>query len=197
MKRDDEPDEPHEVPRADVHLTDLPRVAGGLPALWATTKHLQENHTLVRGSRALLAMNQPDGFDCPGCAWPEPAKRDTFEFCENGAKAIAEEATGLRLTPEVFATLSIAELRLLSDHELGHLGRVTHPMVLDGDHYRETTWEAAIGILAEELRHAGPDRSVLYTSGRTSNEAAFLYQLVGRMFGTNNFPDCSNMCHDS
>jgi len=180
-----------------VHLTDVPKMAGGLPALWATSRHLGENDAVMRGSRALLSMNQQAGFDCPGCAWPEPAKRDTFEFCENGAKAIAEEATSIRLTPEVFATLSIDELRLLSDHELGHLGRITHPMVLEGRHYRETTWEAAYALLAGELRAAGPDGSVFYTSGRTSNEAAFLYQLVGRMFGTNNFPDCSNMCHES
>ncbi len=196
-------DDPPEVPRADVHLTEIPRVAGGLATLVAVSHHLRENHTVVRGSRALLAMNQQTGFDCPGCAWPEPAQRDTFEFCENGAKAIAEEATGARLTPEVFAALSIDELRLLTDYELGHLGRITHPMVLDaagaegGRHYRATTWAEAIALIAGELRAAGPARSVFYTSGRTSNEAAFLYQLVGRMFGTNNFPDCSNMCHDS
>ncbi|MFT3693911.1 MAG: FdhF/YdeP family oxidoreductase [Kofleriaceae bacterium] len=174
-----------------------PKVAGGLGALWATSKHLQENHTLARGTRALLAMNQQQGFDCPGCAWPEPAKRDTFEFCENGAKAIAEEATTVRLTPEVFATLSIDDLRMLSDFELGHLGRITEPMVLDGNYYRPITWDAAIELLAGSLKQAGHERSVFYTSGRTSNEAAFLYQLVGRMFGTNNFPDCSNMCHES
>ena len=125
-------------------MSDVPRVAGGLGALWATSKHLKDNDAVVRGSRALLSMNQQEGFDCPGCAWPEPTKRDTFEFCENGAKAIAEEATSIRLTPEVFATLSIDELRLLSDHELGHLGRVTHPMVLEGRYYRETTWDAAL-----------------------------------------------------
>jgi molybdopterin-dependent oxidoreductase alpha subunit len=190
-------DGPHDVEQADVHLTDVPRVAGGLPALWASAKHLEENHSLVRGSRALLSMNQQAGFDCPGCAWPEPAKRDTFEFCENGAKAIAEEATTTKLTPEIFATLSVDELRLLSDFELGHLGRVTHPMVLDGRYYRPITWDAAMAMLARELVAAGPEHSVFYTSGRTSNEAAFMYQLVGRMFGTNNFPDCSNMCHES
>jgi molybdopterin-dependent oxidoreductase alpha subunit len=172
-------------------------MAGGLPALWASSRHLSENDALVRGSRALLSMNQQAGFDCPGCAWPEPAKRDTFEFCENGAKAIAEEATSTRLSPDVFASLSIEELRLLSDYELGHLGRITHPMVLEGRYYRPTTWDAAFAQLATDLHAAGPERSVFYTSGRTSNEAAFLYQLVGRMFGTNNFPDCSNMCHES
>ena len=180
-------------------MADLPRAAGGLPALWATLRHLQRDSGVVRGGKALLAMNQADGFDCPGCAWPEPPaeRRERFEFCENGAKAIAEEATTARLTPEVFAALSIDDLRLLSDFELGQLGRITHPMVLEGRHYRPIAWEAALALLAEELRAAGPDRSVFYTSGRTSNEAAFLYQLVGRLFGTNNFPDCSNMCHDS
>src|SRR5262245_56643814 len=142
-------------------------------------------------------MNQQDGFDCPGCASPEPARRDRFEFCENGAKAIAEEATTARLTPELFAALSIEDLRLLSNHELGHLGRITHPMVLEGRHYRPIAWDRAFELVAAELRRAGPELSVFYTSGRTSNEAAFLYQLLGRLFGTNNFPDCSNMCHDS
>src|SRR3569833_3990724 len=116
-------------------------------------------------------MNQQEGFDCPGCAWPEPTKRDTFEFCENGAKAIAEEATAIRLTPEVFATLSIDELRLLSEHELGHHGRVTHPMVLEGRYYRETTWDAALVFLVVVLCAVGFVCCVYYTSGRTSNEA--------------------------
>jgi molybdopterin-dependent oxidoreductase alpha subunit len=165
--------------------------------LWATARHLSRDSGLIRGSKALLAMNQQDGFDCPGCAWPEPATRDRFEFCENGAKAIAEEATTARLTPEIFAELSVADLRLLSDFELGQLGRITQPLVLEDGYYRPIAWDAAIALWAEELRMAGPDRSVFYTSGRTSNEAAFLYQLVGRLLGTNNFPDCSNMCHDS
>ena len=190
-------DDPDDVPRADVHLTDLPHAAGGVGALWSTAKFVAKGPGLVRGSKALLAMNQVGGFDCPGCAWPEPAHRDRFEFCENGAKAIAEEATTERLTPDVFAALSIDELRLLSEHELGQLGRITHPMVLEGRHYRPISWERAFALWADELRAAGPERSVFYTSGRTSNEAAFLFQLVGRMFGTNNFPDCSNMCHES
>jgi molybdopterin-dependent oxidoreductase alpha subunit len=193
MARDDE----HK--RGDVELTALPRAAGGLGALWATARHLRRDSGLVRGSKALLQMNQPDGFDCPGCAWPEAAaeQRERFEFCENGAKALAEEATTARATPELFAQLSIDELRLLSDFELGQLGRITHPMVRDGDHFVPISWRGAFELLADELRAAGPDASVFYTSGRTSNEAAFLYQLVGRMFGTNNFPDCANMCHDS
>jgi len=190
-------DETHEPERADIHLTDVPTVAGGLPALFHTAEKLEENHSVVRGARALLSMNQQGGFDCPGCAWPEPKKRDTFEFCENGAKAIAEEATSLRCSPETFAALSIDDMRLLSDFELGHLGRITHPMVLEGRHYRPITWGAAMQLAAAELKQAGPERSVYYTSGRTSNEAAFMYQLVGRLQGTNNFPDCSNMCHES
>jgi len=187
------------VARAEVDLREVPHAAGGLGAMWNTAKHLRRDSGLLRGGRALLAMNQPNGFDCPGCAWPEPdAKhRAKFEFCENGAKAIAEEATTARLTPAEFAARSIDELRALSDFELGQLGRITHPMIRDGEHYREISWGAAFDLLATELRASTPHESVFYTSGRTSNEAAFLYQLVGRMHGTNNFPDCSNMCHES
>jgi molybdopterin-dependent oxidoreductase alpha subunit len=186
---------------ADVHLTERPRVAGGWGAIAATTRHLFRDSGLVRGGKALLAMNQADGFDCPGCAWPEPAaaERAAIEFCENGAKALAEEATSARATPALFAARSIDELRALSDFELGQLGRITEPMIKDAGsrHYRAATWEQALAVVAGEMRIAGPQRTALYTSGRTSNEAAFLYQLVGRWFGTNHFPDCSNMCHES
>jgi molybdopterin-dependent oxidoreductase alpha subunit len=192
-------DEEPEVPVAEIRLTPVPGVAGGLSAMWATARHLYRDSGLLRGGKALLAMNQPEGFDCPGCAWPEPAAdhRARFEFCENGAKAIAEEATTARMTPERFAQHSLAQLRAMSEFELGQLGRLTHPMVLEGEHYRPIAWDAAFRLLADELRAAGPQATAFYTSGRTSNEAAFLYQLVGRMFGTNNFPDCSNMCHES
>jgi molybdopterin-dependent oxidoreductase alpha subunit len=186
-------------PRADVHLTDLPRSAGGAGAIRATIDHLRRAG-LVRGAKALLHMNQPAGFDCPGCAWPEPAAatRHALEFCENGAKALAEEATTARATPELFAEVTVDELRALSDFELGQLGRLTHPMVLDHTRrYRAIAWDAAFKLIGDEMRAAGPAATALYTSGRCSNEAAFLYQLVGRMFGTNNFPDCSNMCHES
>jgi molybdopterin-dependent oxidoreductase alpha subunit len=190
-----------DVELADVELTDLPRIAGGFGAIASTTRHLVRETGLARGGKALLAMNQPDGFDCPGCAWPEPAAatRPRIEFCENGAKAVAEEATTRRATPEVFAERSVDDLRALTDFELGQLGRLTTPMLVGpGDrHYRPVSWEQAFAILAAELGAAGPNRSAFYTSGRTSNEAAFLYQLVGRWFGTNNFPDCSNMCHES
>jgi molybdopterin-dependent oxidoreductase alpha subunit len=194
------PSETSEPERAEVDVSEPPRAAGGFGALWATARHLRRDSGLVRGTRALLAMNQPDGFDCPGCAWPEPTakERSTFEFCENGAKALAEEQTTARATPEKLGQATVDELRQLSDFELGQLGRITHPLVLDGGRtYRAISWDDALALLASELRAAGPERSVFYTSGRTSNEAAFLYQLVGRMFGTNNFPDCSNMCHDS
>jgi molybdopterin-dependent oxidoreductase alpha subunit len=198
MASDD--DEHAAVPLADIHLTDVPKAAGGLGAMWATLRHLQRDSGVARGTRALLHMNQPEGFDCPGCAWPEPAARDRakLEFCENGAKALAEEATTARATPELLGAATIDELRALSDFELGQLGRITEPVVLGDDRrYRRITWDAAIAMIAGELRAAGPQGSAFYTSGRTSNEAAFLYQLLGRMFGTNNFPDCSNMCHES
>ena len=186
-------------PLGDVELTDVPRVAGGLGAIVATTRHLRAAPGLARGTRALLAMNQQDGFDCPGCAWPEPTTRDRFEFCENGAKAIAEEATTRRARPRSCSpTLSIDELRALSDFELGQLGRLTHPMVLEAaattGRSRGTTRSRSS---PKSSAAPGPTAASFYTSGRTSNEAAFLYQLVGRMFGTNNFPDCSNMCHES
>jgi molybdopterin-dependent oxidoreductase alpha subunit len=188
----------HEL--ADVELADVPRTAGGVGAITSTVKHLVRDTGLARGARALAALNQVEGFDCPGCAWPEPAAhRARIEFCENGAKAVAEEAMTRRADPALFARMSIDELRALSDFELGQLGRLTHPMVLDAGarHFWPIEWADAFALLADELRAAGPARSAFYTSGRTSNEAAFLYQLVGRMFGTNNFPDCSNMCHES
>jgi molybdopterin-dependent oxidoreductase alpha subunit len=184
---------------ADIHLTDVPRVAGGMGAITSTARFLQRESGLGRGAKALLAMNQPTGFDCPGCAWPEPTHRARLEFCENGAKAIAEEATTRRASPDVFAAHSVDELRALSDFELGQLGRITEPMVLRaGDrHYRPITWDAAFALAAAELRAVGPAASAFYTSGRTSNEAAFLYQLVGRWFGSPHFPDCANLCHES
>ncbi|MEZ4366668.1 MAG: FdhF/YdeP family oxidoreductase [Kofleriaceae bacterium] len=187
----------------EVELAALPRAAGGLGALASTVRFLARDTGLVRGGRTLLHMNQADGFDCPGCAWPEPGPgdRSRFEFCENGAKALAEEATTARATPEVVGGRTLAELRALTDFELGQLGRLTEPMLydadVDGERYHPITWDAAIALLADELRALGPAATALYTSGRTSNEAAFLYQLVGRWWGTNNFPDCSNLCHES
>ncbi|WP_242645868.1 FdhF/YdeP family oxidoreductase [Streptomyces triculaminicus] len=174
--------------------------AAGLPAIAHTLRIAHEQMGVRRTALTLLKVNQKDGFDCPGCAWPEGDKRHAAEFCENGAKAVAEEATLRRVTPAFFAEHPVAALADRSGYWLGQQGRLTHPMYLaeGADHYEPVTWERAFDIIAEEL-HAltGPDEAVFYTSGRTSNEAAFLYQLFAREFGTNNLPDCSNMCHES
>lgn len=174
--------------------------AGGLGALVSTARRLARDAAPFTGARTLTHLNQPDGFDCPGCAWPEPGKASRFEFCENGAKAVAFEATGKRAGPELFAAHPVADLRGRSDHWLEDQGRLTQPMRYDGasDTYRPVSWEDAFAEIASVLDGLDdPDEAVFYTSGRTSNEAAFLYQLLGRRFGTNNFPDCSNMCHES
>ncbi len=155
---------------------------------------------VVRSVLTLATVNQKDGFDCPGCAWPDPDHRHAAEFCENGAKAVAEEATVRRVTREFFATHSVAELATRSDHWLGQQGRLTEPMVLrEGQtHYEPIGWDEAFDLIADELGGLDdPDEAIFYTSGRTSNEAAFAYQLFVRAFGTNNLPDCSNMCHES
>jgi len=155
-----------------------------------------------RTARTLLRLNQTHGFDCMSCAWPDPdpEHRHRAEFCENGAKAVAEEATKARVMPEFFAQHSISDLLQRTDHWLGKQGRLTHPMVKwpGADHYEPISWERAFDVAAEHLRAlASPDEAVFYTSGRASNEAAFVYQLFVRAFGTNNLPDCSNMCHES
>ena len=177
------------------------KAAGGLPAIIATLKTLSSETGLVRGARTLLAVNQQGGVDCPGCAWPEPDReRSHFEFCENGAKHIADEATTKRVTPEFFQQWSVADLARQSDQWLGAQGRITHPMLLrrGATHYEPISWDNAFELLAGELNSLNyPDQAIFYTSGRTSNEAAFLYQLFVRQFGTNNLPDCSNMCHES
>jgi molybdopterin-dependent oxidoreductase alpha subunit len=177
------------------------KAAGGVPAIVAAVKSISDEMGLVRGVRTLLQVNQTGGVDCPGCAWPEPdRKRSHFEFCENGAKHVADEATTKRVTPEFFQKWSVAELAEQSDQWLNAQGRLTHPMLLrrDATHYERVSWEDAFELLAAELNSLNyPDQAIFYTSGRTSNEAAFLYQLFVRQFGTNNLPDCSNMCHES
>jgi len=177
------------------------KAAGGIPAIIASIKAISEETGLVRGVRTLLTVNQTGGVDCPGCAWPEPdQKRSHFEFCENGAKHVADEATTKRVTPEFFQKWSIEELLNQSDQWLNAQGRLTHPMILhrDATHYEPLNWVDAFELLSGELNSLNyPDQAVFYTSGRTSNEAAFLYQLFVRQFGTNNLPDCSNMCHES
>ena len=174
--------------------------AGGWGALRATAKAVREQMDLVEAPRLLLRTNKPDGFDCPGCAWPDKEHSSTFQFCENGAKAVTWEATRKRATPAVFAAHTVAELSGWSDHALEDAGRLTHPLAYDraSDTYRPLTWDQAFARIGEVMRALpDPDMAEFYTSGRTSNEAAFLFQLYAREFGTNNFPDCSNMCHEA
>ncbi|POX40363.1 hypothetical protein C3486_14220 [Streptomyces sp. Ru73] len=187
-------------------VQDAPEVSGpkhsavGLPAITNALRISQRQMGVRRTALTLLRVNQKEGFDCPGCAWPDPGHRHTAEFCENGAKAVAEEATLRRVTPAFFAEHSVADLADRSGYWLGQQGRLTRPMYLaeGATHYAPVSWERAFDIIAEELTGlASPDEAVFYTSGRTSNEAAFLYQLFAREFGTNNLPDCSNMCHES
>lgn len=175
--------------------------AAGVPAVANSLKHVYGSSGLVRGTAAMLGLNQWEGFDCPSCAWPDPEDhRSAFEFCENGAKAIASETTKRKVGPEFFAEYSVSEIAKLSDYEMDQAGRITHPVILrpGKQHYEPLEWDEAFRVIANELNAlASPDEAVFYTSGRATNEAAFLYQLFVREFGTNNLPDCSNMCHES
>ena len=177
------------------------RAAAGVPAVLVALRRSLAQMGAVRAVTTLARVNQRGGFDCPGCAWPEePGGRNRIEFCENGAKAVAEEATRRVVTPEFFARHPVAELESRPEYWLSQQGRLTHPMVLrPGErHYRPISWADAHALIADHLNTLGsPDEALFYTSGRTSNEAAFLYQLMVRSFGTNNLPDCSNMCHES
>lgn len=188
-------------PVQDAPATSAPQhAAAGLPAVGHSLRMAHQQMGVRRTALTLLKVNQKNGFDCPGCAWPEPEHRHTAEFCENGAKAVAEEATLRRVTPDFFAEHPVSDLAGRSGYWLGQQGRLTQPVCLaeGSDHYEPVSWERAFEIIAEELRAlASPDEALFYTSGRTSNEAAFLYQLFAREFGTNNLPDCSNMCHES
>ncbi|AAZ55772.1 oxidoreductase alpha (molybdopterin) subunit [Thermobifida fusca YX] len=192
---------PQEDPRQDTPAISAPtRSAAGIPAVINSLRVVSRQSGAARGLATLRDVNQKTGFDCPGCAWPEGKRRHLAEFCENGAKAVAEEATRRAVTPEFFARYSVAELATRSGYWLGQQGRLTHPVFLDkgATHYVPVSWERAFSLIAEELAALdSPDEAVFYTSGRTSNEAAFLYQLFARKFGTNNLPDCSNMCHES
>jgi molybdopterin-dependent oxidoreductase alpha subunit len=171
---------------------------------WGALKYVAINliKELVNGGnyRMLFRQNQPDGFDCPGCAWPDRQHASTFEFCENGVKAVAAEATTKRVTPAFFAAHTVEDLMKQTDYELEQHGRLTDPMVYDAqtDRYQPIAWKDAFALIARHLNQLeSPNQAAFYTSGRASNEAAFLYQLFVRMFGTNNFPDCSNMCHEA
>ncbi|WOH36106.1 FdhF/YdeP family oxidoreductase [Thalassotalea fonticola] len=174
--------------------------AGGWGALKSSAKHLILSSDAAKGVKALLKANQPGGFDCPGCAWGDSAGAGKVDFCENGVKAIAWEATSKRVEQNFFNQYSISELQQWNDHSLESSGRLTEPMLYDGssDHYQPISWQQAFELIANNLQRLdSPDQALLYTSGRASNEAAYLYQLFGRVFGTNNFPDCSNMCHEA
>ncbi|MDP9882496.1 molybdopterin-dependent oxidoreductase alpha subunit [Variovorax boronicumulans] len=172
--------------------------AGGWGALKATSQAIWAQMETIKAPITLMRTNQPDGFDCPGCAWPDKEHKSTFQFCENGAKAVTWEATTKRVTPEFFAQNTVESLLGMSDYELENMGRLTHPMVYDRetDTFRAVQWEAAYARIGEILRGLRPEQVEFYTSGRASNEAAYLFQLFARELGTNNFPDCSNMCHE-
>ncbi|WP_391487233.1 FdhF/YdeP family oxidoreductase [Leclercia tamurae] len=173
--------------------------AGGWGALKATAIAVRTQMDAFDAPATLLRTNQPDGFDCPGCAWPDKEHKSTFQFCENGAKAVTWEATTKRVTPSFFAEHTVSALWEKSDFELEGYGRLTHPMKYDpqSDTFRPVEWDDAFARIGEVLRGLAPNQVEFYTSGRASNEAAFLYQLFARELGTNNFPDCSNMCHQA
>ena len=177
-------------------------VAAGIPGVYHGVKSILGEMPVFRAFKALHSLNQKQGYDCPGCAWPDPdGERSSIgEYCENGIKAIAEEATTKKITADFFSKNSVFELGKLSDYEIGKLGRIAEPLFLrkGATNYESISWEKALNYIAQKLKECpSPDRTVFYTSGRTSNEAAFLYQLLVRQYGTNNLPDCSNMCHES
>jgi molybdopterin-dependent oxidoreductase alpha subunit len=177
------------------------KTAASYYSIYETAHYGIKEMGVARSFETLLKINQKDGFDCPSCAWPDPdGERKTAEFCENGAKAVAWEATTKRFTPEVFAKNRISEMLEKSDLWLEEQGRLTHPMLRrsGSDYYEPISWDGAFDLIGRELRALGsPGEASFYTSGRASNEAAFLYSLFARQFGTNNLPDCSNMCHES
>jgi molybdopterin-dependent oxidoreductase alpha subunit len=182
-------------------LSERKHRAAGIPAVMQSLAHIHEETGVLDGIKILNRMNQKDGFDCPSCAWPDPKHRSRLgEYCENGAKALAEESTTKRVDRAFFAQHAVEELSQWSDLELGKSGRITEPFILrkGSSHYEPISWDDAYARIAQQLNAlASPDEAIFYTSGRASNEAAYLYQLFARQFGTNNLPDCSNMCHES
>ena len=186
----------------DLRIRPQDEHAAGAKAVAISLRRSLREMGPTRTARTLTKLNQAEGFDCPSCAWPDPetGHRHAAEFCENGAKAVSEEATRTRATPDFFARHSIADLDAQTEHWLGQQGRITHPMVKrpGATHYAAIDWDSAFDLIADQLNAlASPDEAIFYTSGRTSNEAAFTYQLFVRAYGTNNLPDCSNMCHES
>lgn len=185
--------------KPDGHIEPYHHAAGGWGALKQVAINLVREKVSGGNFKTLLKQNQPDGFDCPGCAWPDREQAPTFEFCENGVKAVAAEATSKRVKPAFFAAHTVADLLRQSDYQLEQHGRLTDPMVYDraSDKYLPIAWDDAFALIARHLKALpDPNQAAFYTSGRTGNEAAFLFQLFVRMYGTNNFPDCSNMCHE-
>jgi len=184
-----------------IELHEPIQYAAGMLGIKEALRHGFKEMGILRSMRALLNMNQKDGFDCPSCAWPDPeTPSKVAEYCENGAKALADEATTKNIGADFFSKNSVEELSLLTDFELNKFGRLLQPLILKPGcvHYEPISWQSAYELIAEELHKLGsPDEAIFYTSGRSSNEAAFLYGLFARAFGTNNMPDCSNMCHES
>ena len=194
------PENPEKLLKLRLH--DVSDAAAGITGVKVAVQHVFSEMGPARGLKALFNLNQKGGVDCPSCAWPDPDddRSSIGEYCENGAKAIAEEATSKKLTATFFEKYSVAELAELNDYEIGKKGRLAEPMYLPegATHYQPISWNEAFKKVADGLKACDhPDEAVFYTSGRTSNEAAFLYQLFVRQFGTNNLPDCSNMCHES
>ena len=183
------------------NLSNPKNSAAGIPAVISTMKYGVKNMGVIDSISKLSKVNDFHGFDCPGCAWPDPDSHRSFaEFCENGAKAVSDEATKRRADRDFWSKWSVSELSQKSDFWLNSQGRLTEPMILypDSNHYQPISWNDAFDIIADNLVSLdNPNEAIFYTSGRTSNEAAFLWQLLARRFGTNNLPDCSNMCHES
>ncbi len=198
-------DKLHAVPPPEtekIKVSKPKNYAAGLPAISAVAVNIKGEMTAKKCGTTLFAVNQMEGYDCPGCAWPDPDdhRSPLGEYCENGVKAIVEEATEKRVTPDFFKKYSIQEMTTWSDYKIGKSGRITEPMIRHSgkNHYEPITWEDAYQLIADHLNGLdNPDQAVFYTSGKASNEAAFLYQLFVRQYGTNNLPDCSNMCHES
>ena len=201
IKKEPDAENPYEL-SGHLKVTPVEKKAAGIPAVIATMSDLVKEKTFFRGNKALLSMNQFGGFDCSSCAWPDPDddRSPIAEYCENGAMALAEEATTKRVTPEFFQKNSVYELSRLDDYRIGKMGRITDPVYLPegATHYQPISWEDAFKKIARHFNALGsPDEAAFYTSGRTSNEASFVYQLFAKEYGTNNMPDCSNMCHET
>src|SRR6201986_381975 len=173
--------------------------AGGWGSLNAVVHILTQEEVAILGSEILLRQNKPDGFMCVSCSWAKPADPHVFEFCESGAKATAWDLTSKRTTPEFFRLHTVKELLSLHDHDLEEAGRLTAPLRSDHitDKYVEVDWQQAFDEIGRELNGLAPNSVVFYASGRASLETSYMYQLFARMYGSNNMPDSSNMCHES